>query len=93
MNYYTVEKISMLYGSSLKLYGLSLIVCMNCVPGILRLTIHTDIFKSIFVKTELPEDNGTLTKNTAYTQSILWDPTFFKKMFCGFINKIFPLSV
>ena len=93
MNYYTVEKISMLYGSSLKLYGLSLIVCMNRVPGILRLTIHTDIFKSIFVKTELPEDNGTLTKNTAYTQSILWDPTFFKKMFCGFINKIFPLSV
>ena len=81
MKYNTVEKISMLYGSSLKLYGLSLQVCMNCVPGILRYTIHTEIFKSIFLKSELPEDNDTLTKNTAYTQSILWDPICFKKMF------------
>ena len=93
MNYYKVERILMLYESSLKLYGLSLKVCMNHVLGILRLTIHTDFFKSIFLKSNLSEDKDTLTKNTAYTQSILWDPIFFKKMFCGFINKIFPLSV
>ncbi len=78
MNYYTVEKISMLYGSSLKLYGLSLIVCMNRVPGILRLTIHTDIFKSIFVKTELPEDNDTLTKKLLISK-VYFGTLFFSK--------------
>ena len=78
MNYYTVEKISMLYGSSLKLYGLSLKVCMNRVPGILRLTIHTEIFKSIFLKSELPEDNDTLTKNTVIPK-VYFGTLFFSK--------------
>ena len=66
----------MLYGSSLKLYGLSLKVCMNCVPGILRYTIHTNIFNPIFLKSDISEDNDSFTKNVPQIQSILCHPTF-----------------
>jgi len=93
MNYYTVEKFSMLYGLSLKLYGFPLKVCMNCVPGILRLTINADIFKTIFLKSDLSEDNDTLTKKHCLYSKYTLAPYFFKNMFCGIKNKIFPLSV